>query len=186
MPAAATKVSRRRRKEARPGELTAAALTLFVEKGYAATRLADVAALAEGEQLVAGFAGSSDALLRAVAERLWHLIGSQRIGGIPKLVFAEAHNFPEIARFYHEEVIRRGTALVRSVIERGVARGEFRAVDVEAALHLVIAPVLMRMVWRHSMDICSAAGVTDERYFAEYHELMLRGLRAAPAEGRIE
>lgn len=34
---------RQRRKEARPGELTAAALQLFVEKGFAATRLDDVA-----------------------------------------------------------------------------------------------------------------------------------------------
>lgn len=34
---------RRRRKEARPQELTAAALSLFVERGFAATRLDDVA-----------------------------------------------------------------------------------------------------------------------------------------------
>jgi len=32
-----------RRKEARPSELTAAALSLFVERGFAATRLEDVA-----------------------------------------------------------------------------------------------------------------------------------------------
>ena len=38
--------SRQRRKEARPAELTAAALALFVEKGFAATRLDDVAARA--------------------------------------------------------------------------------------------------------------------------------------------
>lgn len=37
---------RRRRKEARPQELTAAALALFVEKGFAATKLDDVAARA--------------------------------------------------------------------------------------------------------------------------------------------
>ena len=37
---------RQRRKEARPGELLAAALTLFVERGYSATRLDDVAAQA--------------------------------------------------------------------------------------------------------------------------------------------
>lgn len=36
----------RRRKEARPGELIAAALELFVEKGFAATRLDEVAARA--------------------------------------------------------------------------------------------------------------------------------------------
>ncbi|MDB5779184.1 MAG: bacterial regulatory s, tetR family protein, partial [Polaromonas sp.] len=35
-----------RRKEARPQELLAAALTVFVERGYAATRLDDVATLA--------------------------------------------------------------------------------------------------------------------------------------------
>lgn len=37
---------RRRRKEARPQELTAAALALFTERGFAATRLEDVAARA--------------------------------------------------------------------------------------------------------------------------------------------
>lgn len=200
---------RRRRKDARPAELTAAALDLFVDKGYAATRLEDVAAragvskgtlylyfdskealfkavvregllpaLAEGEKLVAGFSGPSDALLREVAGSMWRLIGSQRIGGIPKLVFSEAHNFPEIARFYHEEVIQRGTAMIRSVIERGVASGEFRPANVGAAIHVVIAPVLMRMIWRHSIDCCAAAGVGDDAYFAEYFEILLRGMRA--------
>jgi TetR/AcrR family transcriptional regulator len=38
--------ARARRKEARPGELLDAALTLFVEKGFAATRVEEVAALA--------------------------------------------------------------------------------------------------------------------------------------------
>ena len=40
------KTVRRRRKDARPSELTAAALQLFIEKGYAATRLDDIAARA--------------------------------------------------------------------------------------------------------------------------------------------
>lgn len=213
LPASPTeKTSHRRRKEARPAELTAAALDLFVEKGYAATRLEDVAAragvskgtlylyfdgkealfktvvregilpaLAEGESLVSGFSGDSAELLREVVGSMWRLIGSQRLGGIPKLVFAEARNFPEIARFYHEEVILRGTALIRSVIERGIARGEFRPANLDAAIHIVISPVLMRMIWRHSIDCCAAAGVADEHYFSEYFEIMLRGLRVEAA-----
>jgi TetR/AcrR family transcriptional regulator len=39
-------VKRERRKEARPGELLQAALTLFVEKGFAATKVEDVARMA--------------------------------------------------------------------------------------------------------------------------------------------
>lgn len=47
MTASATcRAPRRRRKEARPHELTTAALSLFVEKGYAATKLDDIAARA--------------------------------------------------------------------------------------------------------------------------------------------
>ena len=41
-----------------------------------------------------------------------------------------------------------------------------------------MAPLLMRMIWRHSLDICAATCVPDTTYFDEYFELMLRGLRA--------
>ena len=41
-PAPEYRTRRRRRKEARPSELTAAALALFVEKGFAGTRLEDI------------------------------------------------------------------------------------------------------------------------------------------------
>ena len=41
--AATVRAKRERRKEARPGELLAAALQLFVEKGFAATRAEEVA-----------------------------------------------------------------------------------------------------------------------------------------------
>ena len=41
-----TPLRHERRKDARPGELLAAALDLFVEKGFAATRVEEVAARA--------------------------------------------------------------------------------------------------------------------------------------------
>ncbi len=45
-PASTSSAARQRRKEARPGELLDAALALFVEKGFAATRVEEVAARA--------------------------------------------------------------------------------------------------------------------------------------------
>ena len=60
---------RRRRKEARPSELTAAALELFVEKGFAATRLDDVAARAGvSKGTLYLYFDSKEALFKAVIE----------------------------------------------------------------------------------------------------------------------
>jgi AcrR family transcriptional regulator len=60
---------RQRRKEARPSELLAAALDLFVEKGFAATRLEDVAARASvSKGTLYLYFDSKAALLKAVVE----------------------------------------------------------------------------------------------------------------------
>ena len=67
--APAARAVRRRRKEARPAELTAAALDLFVEKGFAATRLDDVAARAGvSKGTLYLYFDSKEALFRAVVE----------------------------------------------------------------------------------------------------------------------
>lgn len=60
---------RQRRKSARPSELTAAALALFVEKGFAATRLDDVAALAGvAKGTLYLYFASKEALFKAVIQ----------------------------------------------------------------------------------------------------------------------
>src|SRR5512139_2202895 len=60
---------RHRRKEARPGELVAAALQLFVEKGFAATRLEDVATRAGvSKGTLYLYFDSKEALFKAVIE----------------------------------------------------------------------------------------------------------------------
>lgn len=60
---------RQRRKEARPAELTAAALELFVEKGFAGTRLDDVAARAGvSKGTLYLYFDSKEALFKAVVQ----------------------------------------------------------------------------------------------------------------------
>jgi hypothetical protein len=65
---------------------------------------------------------------------------------------AEAGNFPDLARFYLEEVVERGKGLFRRVLERGVAHGEFRPLDTESVVLCVIAPLLLASLWRHSFE----------------------------------
>ncbi|MDQ2988616.1 MAG: TetR/AcrR family transcriptional regulator, partial [Pseudomonadota bacterium] len=153
-----------RRKDARPQELLAAALTVFVERGYAATRLDDVATLAgvskgtlylyfpskedlfravvranllpvldEAEQIINTYEGHSADLLRDFIFGWWQRIGDTPLSGLTKLMMAESGNFPEVAKFYHDEIISRSDALVIRMLERGMARGEFRRVDAARA-----------------------------------------------------
>jgi AcrR family transcriptional regulator len=206
-----TKTRWKRRKEARPQELTAAALELFVEKGFAATRLDEIAAragvskgtlylyfdskeelfkaviregllplLAEGEELMASMPGPASELFRAIVLRWWEIVGEGPIGGIPKLIFAEARNFPEIARFYADEVIERGKRLFVAVFRRGIDSGEFRPFDPQSLVHIVISPLIMRVIWKHSLDCCGVTNVPLDDYLREYLELTLRGLRRDP------
>ncbi len=179
---------RARRKNARPGELLEAALDLFVEKGYAATRVEEVAARAgvskgtlflyfpSKEELfkavvrenIAGrfaqwqleldaFEGTSAELLRYCYAVWWERIGNTKASGITKLMFSEARNFPALAHFYQQEVLQPGTALVKRILERGIARGEIRPIDVNAGVYLVLAPMLFLMMWQNSMGSCLSA-----------------------------
>ncbi|MFN3985339.1 MAG: TetR/AcrR family transcriptional regulator [Rhodocyclaceae bacterium] len=203
----AAPVRHRRRKEARPQELTAAALALFVEKGFAATRLDDIAARAgvskgtlylyfdskealfraviqegivpvieEGEALLAEHVGDSVELLRCLLYGWWELIGTMPFGGIPKLMMSESRNFPEVAAFYHDAVIERGLALIRTAVARGVADGTFRPVDLDAVAPVLIAPIIHLALWRHSFGVCCSQAVSVERYLDTYFDLTMNGL----------
>ena len=206
-PFAKLKLPRQRRKEARPSELLAAALDLFVEKGFAATRLEDVAALAgvskgtlylyfdsktsllkavvedgivpvldKGEDIVANFTGDAGELLHHLLLTWWSRVGESKLSGICKLMVAEASNFPEIAAYYHDAVIARGHGLIRRALEAGIARGEFRQVDIEVAIDSIFAPVLMMMLWRHSFAGCCGGTRDAEPYLRTHLDIVLGGL----------
>ena len=64
-----------------------------------------------------------------------------------RLVISEGPRFPEIARFYYDEVVSRGLVMVGRVLERGVAKGEIAPAAVAQFPQLVIAPLLMALIW---------------------------------------
>jgi AcrR family transcriptional regulator len=200
-----------RRKEARPSEIVSAALDLFVEKGFAATRLDEVArragvtkgtmylyfeskealfkavvretlvpTIARAEQIVGEYEGDTRELFRTLVRGWWNLIGETRASGIPKLMMAEAANFPELAKFYLEEVASRGKRVFQRALQRGIDRGEFREFDVTIGARLVIAPLILATTWKHSFHHCVPDSF-DSRQLVEQHiETFLRGIEAAP------
>ncbi|MDB5906583.1 MAG: TetR family transcriptional regulator [Massilia sp.] len=196
-----------RRKDARPKELLAAALDLFVERGFASTRLEDVAKRAgvskgtlylyftnkeelfkevvrnsivpfigAAEDSIAGFDGHSADLLRSVITEWWQRLGATKASGITKLIMAEAGNFPDIAAFYQEEVITRGTNMIASLLERAVARGEFRPINVTVMTQVLIAPMLMLITWKHSVGPCDQCHLDPLAFLDAFLEMALHGL----------
>jgi AcrR family transcriptional regulator len=202
-----------RRKAARPGEIVAAAVQVFVERGFAAAKLADVArragvtkgtlylyfaskealfkemvrqtivpAIATGEQIVSSHTGTAADLFRQITLGWWQRIGETSLSGIPKLMMAEAGNFPELARFYYDEVIQRGQRLMASVLERGIASGEFRAIDVDLGVRLALAPLLQAANWRNSWALCTRERFDIARYLDHHVDIFLRGIATHPAQ----
>jgi AcrR family transcriptional regulator len=199
-----------RRKEARPAEIVAAALSVFVERGFAATKLDEVArragvtkgtvylyftskdalfkavvretivpCIAQGEALAKAHTGPARELFVKLVHAWWKLIGETELSGIPKLMMAEAVNFPDLARFYYDEVVTRGHGLVASVLERGIASGEFRAVEVPLVVRLVMAPLLHAAQWRYSFALCTREPFDVARYVDTHIDLFLNGIANA-------
>lgn len=209
---------RSRRKQERPGELLEAALDLFVEKGYAATRVEEVAAragvskgtlflyfaskqelfkavvrhtiagrFAEWSEELDHYCAPSSDLLRYCFHTWWERIGNTKASGITKLMLSESGNFPELAQFYHQEVVLPGHDLIKRIMQRGVERGEFRPLDLDLAVHCVVAPMMFLMIWKHSLGGCMPHGDFEpEAFIAVQVENLLHGLCApgfaAPAE----
>lgn len=199
----------RRRAEARPQELLDAALGVFVECGYAATRLDEVARRAGVAKatlyryydnklelfkavvrnaLVVGFdelSAAPSAAPHRARDRLAGLltafmtrVAGSPLAGIPKLVIAEAGNFPEVARFYHEEVIQRARALVVGTLTEGAARGEFRPVDAEYAWRIIVAPLLLSIIWTRSFQAFEKEPFDVGRHLNAHLDLLFDGLAA--------
>jgi TetR/AcrR family transcriptional regulator len=206
---------RERRKEARPGELLDAALDLFVEKGFAATRAEEVAAragvskgtlflyfpskeelfkavvrenisgrFAEWQDEFEKFEGTSAEMVRYCMRVWWERIGATRASGITKLMISEARNFPELAAFYQQEVIRPGTQLIRRILQRGVDSGEFRPLDVDNSIYSIVAPIVFLIMMKHSLGPCSPQDYQLDplRYIDAMADNLLSGVCARPSQ----
>ena len=146
----------------------------------AVVRQTVVTKLAKAEQEVREYRGSTPDLLRMLILGWWEAVGNTPLAGVAKLIVAEATNFPEVTRFYHREVIRRGQTLFAQVLQRGVDSGEFRPVDIPLTVRLIIAPMLMAVVHSQSLYRCIREPFDGERYVEAHLDMLLRGLAPAP------
>lgn len=132
--------------------------------------------LNEAASFVRDHHGSAADLLAHILRTLGHFIGTSERVVLPKIVIAEAGNFPDLARIYREELVERGLKLFGSIIEAGIARGEFRAVPIAHAARLCVAPLLLAAIWRTTFAPLDAAPYDYAGLIETHIATLLRGL----------
>ena len=198
-----------RRKDERAPEILEAALASFAEKGFAGTRMDDIAARAGitkgtiylyfkskeelfkalarqsiGERILAitqqleGADGSAAEQLRFVLTTLGHFASTSDRVVLPRVLLAEAGNFPELAEFWRKEIIDRGLGLFTMIVKRGIARGEFRKVAPGHAARLCVAPLLVLILWRTLFARFDAEPYDYQGLIETHVTTLLKGLAA--------
>jgi len=169
----------RRRKEARPQEITAAALEAFAENGYAATRVEEVArraGVSKGllyvyfrtkeelfkavvksfvvpriDKLTASIEtteSSAESILRGPLRSFMKSLPGSPVAVVIRLMITEGAKHPDLVSFYWDNVVSRGLAALRQIVERGVSNGEFRRTAISELPHLLVLPAFFSVVWR--------------------------------------
>src|SRR5882672_1346853 len=170
--------NRAERAAERRGAIIEAAMDEFIARGFAATRLDDIArraGVAKGtiylhfkdkesmfEELIrtaivplvgrmAGpppASGSIRDTIETVALTFIREIVSTPRADIVRLIIAEGPRFPAIADFYYREVISRGLAAMRALIELAIARGEIKQPELARFPQIVVAPAIIAVIWK--------------------------------------
>ncbi len=166
----------------RRAAILAAALEEFAARGFAATRLDDVARrarVAKGtiylyfrdkeslfqelvramlSPLVGAIAAAPlrDLPIRAVAEMIVDVFVNEIYGtrrkDVIRLIIAEGPRFPKLAEFYYREVIARVLPIVRARLALAVERGELPHDALARFPQLLVAPALVAIIWSGLFD----------------------------------
>jgi AcrR family transcriptional regulator len=176
--AAKTPANRAERAAERRQAIIEAALDEFIARGFAATRLDDIAkraGVAKGtiylhfkdkesmfEELVRTvivplvgrlhaapqLGGTVRDAVEGFARTFIQEVANTRRGDIVRLIVAEGPRFPAIADFYYREVVSKGLAGMRALIELGIARGEIKEKGLARFPQIVVAPALIAVIWQ--------------------------------------
>lgn len=141
-----------------------------------------VAALAEAETHVRTYEGSARDLLVDLVRRMYARVRCEQMTRIARVVQGELVHFPELARFYFDEVILRARRLIQEVLDRGAATGEFRpsTTGFEArGLSSLLMHTAQVQCFFHRYD---PHALTDEQAVEGLVDLYLHGVLARAAE----
>jgi AcrR family transcriptional regulator len=194
------------RREKRRAAILDAALEEFAARGFAATRLDDVARrarIAKGtiylyfrdkeslfQELVRTMlsplvgtieaAPLSEVPIRAVAEMIVDVFVREIYGtrrkDVIRLIISEGPRFPKLAEIYYREVIARVLPVIRARLTLAVERGELSSDALARFPQLLVAPALVAIIWN---GLFGRLAPLDIRELMRAHLELLFGERSA-------
>lgn len=130
--------------------------------------------------IAAAHRGPIAPLLRQILLFIGERMNNSRLPDLLKLIISEARAHPEIGRFYLENVIDQAMPLMRSLVERGIASGEFRPVDPALTVKCVMGPMLLAAIWRGVFQPIGAPALDAEALARQHADLILTALTSQP------
>lgn len=127
------------------------------------------------EERVANSPMPFDALLRLLLTWIRTEVLETSRRDIARIVIAEATRSPDIAAFYHREVVGRGMRLLRLAAEQAAARGELRSDALARFPQLAIAPGLLALLW--SILFARFEPLDVEGLLETHVDLLMRALK---------
>ena len=103
-------------------------------------------------------------------------LAEPEIAFLPRLVIGEGGNFPEMARTYHDRAVDRILRLVADIVARGVADGSFRRVDPYLTARSIAGALLLGALWQTVFEPVGAAPLDMEALAASHIDIILHGL----------
>lgn len=193
-------------KATRRDALLDAALDEFFERGFAGTRMDDIARRAgvskgtvylyfeskeelfqaliasvtspriEEIEAIAANAASVFTALQQIAIFAPIMIRESNLPRLLKVIVGDSHLFPEIVTRHRKNVVERILAAISGMLEAGAARGEIATEDPSLTARLVIAPIVMSGMWQAVFGRDADAHVDLEAMFQIHLHMVTRAL----------
>ena len=121
--------------------------------------------------------GPARDLLRAYIRGAWTRMRTPGFHAMYRLIMGELLQFPDLTRFYADEIAGTTMGHVAALVERGVASGEFRAIDPMAAGRLLAALLTQNAMWAGRPELFPhTATRSDDEVLAEIEAFFFRVL----------
>ena len=125
--------------------------------------------------LVDAYTGSTEDLLRMVLQRIYERIVTSDAPVLMRIIIAEGNRFPQITGYYHRTTLSKGQALLKRIVDRGIANGEFRAGPASELPIVLMAPAIVAAIWRMTFERHQPVG--SEKFLEAHLDLVLHSLK---------